>query len=119
MKTIKEKQLEFLEETIKHFNSENRGYDGGRCSYVAQCAVGRKIPMGLCEQLDELDCKSIYPGLRSVTAFEMLPLDLQELGQEFLIQIQALHDVEKNWNHLGLSEAGEMRVKEIKKIFGL
>lgn len=113
---LKEKRLAFLNETVAYYNSQNRGLTKhGACSYVAGCAIGRHCSPELCEQLDgKVDGSVSYFGV-----FELLPDRLQELGQQFLISMQILHDFEHNWDKSGLSEQGHNSVNEIKKSFNL
>jgi hypothetical protein len=118
MKTLKEKQLEFLEETINHFNSENRGYNEykGMCTYSDGCAIGRKLSKELCKTLDK--CEGIT-GVSCKSIFNELPQELRELKQDFLEHIQSLHDHGPYWNKLGLSDIGKNKVNYIKKQFNL
>lgn len=118
METIKSKQLAFLNETISHFNSNNRGYnhERGQCSYVAGCAIGRKLTPELCEKLDN------DPGDKAVSntpIFNQLPDELKELGRDFLSDIQELHDLGSNWNETGLSYQGKKRVNAILTNYNL
>lgn len=123
-KTIQQKRIEFLEETVKYYSEDiNRRCvsAAGRCLYdptkagkehVSEgCAIGRKVSTELQIKLDDIG------GISNCDAFEILPEELQELGQEFLIQIQDLHDFSKNWNELGLSEKGVEMVNIIKRDF--
>lgn len=106
---------EFFDDTIKHFNSNNRGTDSfGGCSYEVGCAIGRHIKdKELCQRLDEQADSSV------TYIFDMLPFELQELGVEFLVSMQSLHDDPSFWDEEGLSAFGEMRAKEIAKEYGL
>ena len=38
--------------------------------------------------------------------FSRLPIELQELGVDFLREVQYLHDIDEFWNEEGLSEKG-------------
>ena len=116
MKSQSELQLAFLEDTIKHYNSTNRGvviYCG--CSYTAGCAIGRHLSKELCEKLD--DCES--NGVSNTLVFNQLPADLQALGQEFLTLIQKLHDSSEYWDEKGLSSKGLEKANNIKDYFKL
>lgn len=106
---IKQRRLELLEETAAHFNSTNRSTnkDGG-CNYYPVnsnsegCAIGRKIAdKEICKLLDS---RGHY--IHRNDAFNLLPKELQELGQEFLKRLQNLHDSEGFWDEKGLTEAG-------------
>lgn len=123
-KTIQQKRLEFLEEMVEYY-SENTNRrcvsESGNCYYnpVAAkkqnisegCAIGRKIPRELQEELDKLG------GVSNNEVFEKLPVELQKLSQNFLTKIQNLHDYSINWNKLGISERGVEEVNDIKAVF--
>lgn len=119
--TIQQKRLQYLEKTINHFNSTNRavlienGYKKG-CLYSHQynggCAIGREIPQELAIQLDDYKAGA---GVSNPNIFAKLPDYLKELGQQFLIDLQRLHDGCKNWCKTGLSKAGKLRAAEIKR----
>ena len=119
MTELQEKQLAFLEETINHFNINNRGYNINisACSYSAGCAIGRNLDIELCKLLDNHECGD--SGIENNEIFELIPTNLQELTQKFLIEIQVLHDSKSSWDENGLSEIGKMNVQSIKKQFKL
>jgi hypothetical protein len=114
MKTLKEKQLVFLEDTVKHYNANNRGMVPGQeymCQYSAidgisdGCAIGRHCSKELCARLDseEFQDKS---GVNNIELFDLLPENLKELGIHFLAKIQGFHDSPNNWTNNGLSAEG-------------
>jgi hypothetical protein len=110
-------QLAFLEDTIKHFNSTNRGVIGGgyTCSYYDGCAIGRHLTKELCIRLDDFE----NSGINHVGIFDLLPQELQALGIKFLSMVQDLHDDEDNWDEKGLTTQGFAVANDIKKYFGL
>jgi hypothetical protein len=111
-------QLAFLEDTIKHFNSTNRGVNTGdryTCSYYAGCAIGRHLPKELCLRLDDFE----NSGINHRGIFDLLPQELQALGMSFLSRVQNLHDDEDNWDEKGLTTQGLEKANVIKKYFGL
>lgn len=120
-KTLKEKQLDLLNETISFFNLGNRciGSDSSTaCFYYYEgkegCAIGRKIEdKELCKSLDK------EGAVTRNYVFNLLPDNLKELGQDFLINVQGLHDTISFWTKTGLSEKGEEKVIEIKNEFEL
>lgn len=125
IKSLKEKQLDFLNETIAFYNSNNRGVGepgvNKSCVYSATatspgCAIGRHIDPDLAKSLDESPTGS---GIVNDPVFNKMPEKLKELTQPFLCQMQSLHDEENFWNENGLSKLGEERVKDIKKTFHL
>lgn len=114
-KTLKEKRLEFLEDTVKHFNLNNRGYNGDSCTYSAGCAIGRHLDKDLCRKLDF----SLLSSVDEMHIFLQLPDNLRELGRNFLYDIQYLHDNRVHWNDTGLSEIGATSVYTIKEKYEL
>jgi hypothetical protein len=110
---IKERQLEVLNDTIKHYNSNNRSFnDDNQCVYYPTknsegCAVGRLVKdKALCK---EMGSATIY------SVFTRLPMELQDLSLPFLNDLQCLHDRKGNWIETGLSENGLEALKHIKK----
>lgn len=121
MDTINKKRLKFLNETIKHFNSTNRAMTPfGRCLYVPiegvseGCAIGRHIKnKALCFKLDGIG------GVGKFEVFVVLPKKLKDLGQDFLAEVQRLHDNKSNWDENGLTHYGNTKVEIIKTDFNL
>lgn len=123
--TIKKRQRDFLSETVNHFNNKNRSVIYGKhgdkkCLYVPiegksdGCAIGRHIAdKKLCEKLD------IEGEIGDSNAFCMLPDNLQELGEDFLSEVQTLHDTDINWNDNGISTLGQYQADSIKIRFDL
>jgi hypothetical protein len=113
MKTIKERRLEILKWEKNNRTSLNRAItSGGTCIYSGEigCGVGRLIEdKDLCAKLDS------FGGLPSV--FEQLPENVRELGQEFLMDLQKLHDYDQHWTGNGLSNAGENFMNELEAIW--
>ena len=115
MKSQSELQLAFLEDTIKHFNSTNRGLSVGRCSYAGGCAIGRHLPKELCKALDSFQPSNVAND----NIFHKLPQELQDLSRVFLEEVQNLHDREDYWDENGITELGLARVARIKAIYKL
>jgi len=111
---IKQRRLEVLEDTCRHFNSKNLAEDGrGVCLYALGCAIGRRIPdLALRERLDRCGISS---SVRNDHIFRLLPAELQELGKDFLSDLQVLHDTKGNWNETGLSNKGKAAAAEIRR----
>lgn len=102
---IKLKQLMFLDDTVKHFNSNNRGVDviNDTCSYTEGCAIGRHLPKELCIRFDsDPNDQCVY----SPNIFNELPDWMKELTSSFLSAIQNFHDDKTCWNEKGLTEYG-------------
>ncbi len=121
IETLKQKQLKVLNDTIKAFNSTNRCTDEkGSCKYYVVnkqgCAIGRLIEdKELCKELDvRPNC-----GVSDDNTFHKLPLQLQDLTQDFLVELQNIHDCASCWDENGLTDIGYSRVKYIKTKFEL
>jgi hypothetical protein len=119
MKT-KQQHIDLLNETAAFYNSKNRSVKyiaPSQCTFFNEgtspgCAIGRLIKdKELCKQLDYMTLTE----LRSFAEiYELLPPELKEYNQEFLIDLQALHDKPENWNESGLSEIGKDRRNHIE-----
>ena len=117
---LKEKQLAVLEETVNHFNRNNRAVKlidkKYKCVYspvegISEgCAVGRLVKdKSLCDKFDERRLSVTSPHV-----YNLLPPEIQELGDGFLRDLQNLHDDEHNWNKTGLSSIGKNEYINIK-----
>ncbi len=121
MKTLKEKQLDFLNETIEHYKTNPRGMKkGSYCSYEHGCAIGRHLNKELAIQLDKLIDIGQNSGVSYSNVFNILPEFLKELKIDFLTRVQKLHDNSLFWTKndsefgFDLSESGESEVNSIK-----
>jgi hypothetical protein len=124
---LKAKRLEFLNETISFYTSENRCIDdNGNCKYYFEgkpgCAIGRHIEdKELCKNLDS-NLPDTFFGGASVSydyIFNELPAHLKILGKEFLHMVQQLHDNADNWDINGITIHGDKSINEIKRKFNL
>lgn len=123
-KTLKKKRLAFLEDTVNHYNSNNRCELRGSCKYSPYtlgientsqgCAIGRYLSKRLAKKFDKLSVVVSNPDV-----YEELPNKLKILGIHFLEDVQYLHDFRDNWDELGLTEDGLMRVEYLKKKYEL
>ena len=120
-------RLEFLEDTIKYYSEDTsrRCLDGGFCLYSPinacnnnseGCAIGRHLTPKLQLLLDKTENNS---SVGNGKVFKKLPKWMRELGQDFLSDMQELHDEEYNWDEGGLTELGKERVQEIKSEYNL
>jgi hypothetical protein len=73
--------------------------EDGSCCYAPVgdsksegCAIGRHLPRALAKKLDAYFVGTVYNS----ELWNMLPRELQSLGQEFLRDIQNLHDNKKS-----------------------
>lgn len=123
----KETRIKLLNDTISHFNSTNRSTKSdGDCTYVAHypetqgCAIGRLIAdKELCKKLDAISGDDGGGSVKNPRVFNMLPKELQDLGQDFLLEIQCLHDNGNYWDENGIAESGLNEVNRIKLKFEL
>lgn len=123
MNDLQQKQLTFLEDTIKFYGEDitRRSVTiHGVCNYNNNgkaCAIGRHLSPELAVILDKYTTNTSGSGVSSDRIFNWLPTELKCLGQSFLIDMQRLHDVDINWelgNGKGLSETGTRYVEYIK-----
>lgn len=96
---------EFLLDTVKYYSRDtNRRCKKDRCYYSPNsadkegisegCAIGRHLSPELQRKLDSLEDS----GVAYEHIFQLLPSSLQELGQEFLADVQCFHDADRFWN---------------------
>lgn len=125
---LKRSQLAFLNKTIKHFNSTNRSIDLTKneiqCVYYhpkfGGCAIGIHVPIDVRKKLDQVEPEEeVGMSILNDEIFSMIPMKMQKLGQNFLSEIQSLHDIKMNWNENGLTEFGKNNVQIIKQSFEL
>lgn len=124
MTELQQKQLNFLTDTVNHYNINNRGINPktGKCSYEYGCAIGRHLDQNLAKRFDYFPLGvNLFAGVRinNEIAFNELDPKLKELGRMFLFEIQQLHDNARNWNKHGLSEYGQNNLNELKTYYGL
>lgn len=106
---------DFLDNMIAYYSEDpvhRRSKDEkGWCCYRDwrgnKCAIGRWIP-------DESYCKSME-GFRVCAIMEDLPSHVQALGEDFLMDVQQLHDGDHNWCETGLSNEGKVKLGKITK----
>lgn len=100
---IKAKRREILEWERDNRTLKNRAHSGHSCYYYLEgtpgCAVGRLISEDLAKLLNN---RGTANGI-----FDKLPIDVQELGKDFLWAIQQFHDTATNFNDDGLVDAGK------------
>lgn len=123
-KTLEQKRLDFLNDTVSYYSADtsrrcfrvitgNTGYTFNRCMYRYNgktCAIGRHIAD------DQYHPTIEGCSVKQQTVFNLLPLNVQELGEHFLIDIQTLHDIDSYWeSESGLTEEGAKAVEKIIK----
>lgn len=76
----------------------------GKPAVHTGCAIGILIPRKLAAHLDSfLNSAVCYDEV-----FALLPPHTRALGQEFLSELQALHDCARNWKHPHSNPAGPL-----------
>lgn len=118
-------KLEFLKDTVNHFNSENRCESNGSCLYTPYstetqgCAIGRFLTPEAQVAYDESsECAINYVFARDLLR-SLAPEWMQKMPVKFLLAVQLLHDISSNWDSNGLTVKGWERVKEICTIYNL
>lgn len=113
---------EFLEDTIAYYSEDvnRRCIKGTKCLYSPLnadkkgiskgCAIGRHLDEELQLTLDDAD----YTAVDGDEVFDSLPTWMQDLGQDFLYDVQRLHDLKNYWSDKGLSSDG-LKFVEITK----
>lgn len=114
-------RLNFLLDTAEYYNSKNRAIGKDKlCVYSCTnesegCAIGRFLTKAMARKFDNYSNSSIQNN----EIFNSLPEDLRNLGQDFLLKIQELHDGKSYWTLKGLSSDGKTKVQNIKNKFYL
>lgn len=113
MKTIKQQRLDLLNETVSYYSEDinKRAIKDNFCYYYQadtghKCAIGRHINYQdyLNNKLDEgFTVKEYY-------IFALLPEHIRRLNEDFLYEVQRLHDGEDYWDVNGLSDKGKYKV---------
>jgi hypothetical protein len=120
MKKLKVSQTrqELLNNTIAFYSEDvtRRAFDEGAgvCMYHTadgrNCAIGRELknPSTFGVATDSVD-----EGVGSLALMIELPKRLSSMGEDFLTDIQMLHDTEFYWGRDGLTLGGEGKVNSI------
>lgn len=113
--TLSERRLAFLEDTVKHFNINNRGYKPDACLYAEGCAIGRHLTERNAKTLDKWP--DLIDNILKDYRAKYIPKWMRELGADFLRQVQRLHDTSGNWDDDGLTDWGKKEYAQIKRDF--
>lgn len=120
---VSKTRQELLDNTINHFNIENRGIkpdcDATVCLYYCyannkRCAIGIEVNKKTAIALQKENKPVSY-----TYSFNLLPKRLRNMGRSFLESIQNLHDKSENWTKEGLSLKGKIFVEDIKTTYKL
>lgn len=126
LQELKQKRKEFLEDTWQYYAEDvsRRAIEGilsdvtkSCCKYKTsdgrKCAIGRHIPDSSYDFY--IEGQNIIGGQLD----GIIPATISALGNEFLQEVQQLHDCNDNWYKLGLSSLGEENVARIMDIYCL
>jgi hypothetical protein len=86
------------------------------------CMIGYHLDACLQEKLDNLDKEDMDlegTGVDEKEIFKLLPDWMKELGQDFLIDTQSLHDKAQNWGVNELTWVGKIQLSNIIENYGL
>lgn len=101
----------FLEETVNHYNSNNRSAgSAGGCAYIPLegvqsegCAIGRKLPKSYKKKINRDGPSGFNFGNVGVLFIALgTPRYFKGMPLAFLERVQLLHDGDSNWNIFGL-----------------
>ena len=116
------KQLRLLKETVDYYSVDpinRRSLLPGSllCVYSPHaksqgCAIGRLISKELAKYFDRDSPAIGTPVVDDV--FHELPIDLQKLGLNYLVELQVFHDSHLFWNTKGLTIKGTHQLNSIR-----
>ena len=115
----------FLGHTINFYHTKNRAVHPDHfCVYGVLenspgCAIGKHMTAENAKKLDDAGCDISVSWIYSEGHKDTLPLWMQDLGEEFLHNVQDIHDNDFYWNDKGLSEQGIEKTNQIIDAFGL
>lgn len=126
MNELAQKRLAFLKETAAHYNSTNRCSTAQGCRYSPVtlhlqgksegCAIGRKLDPELALALDNTPHGGVVNAAR---IWKQLPAWMQELEEDFLRDVQQLHDTSDYWDDNGISKLGKIWFDNIIRKYGI
>lgn len=115
---LQELMLQVLTETVAFYGenpSEKRSKNDGHCYYLSasgkRCAMGRLLD----ERYTRADLSEFEGKDSSCIPSYMIKKEYKELSTDFLVELQILHDSNKNWNSSEISEIGAQKVELIKQ----
>jgi hypothetical protein len=115
---LSQTRQELLDNTVAFYSEDvtRRAFDKekGQCMYHTEdgrnCAIGREL-----RYPENFGVKEGMPdaGIGENDLFDSLPKRLRSMGQDFLSDIQHLHDHKSYWGDNELSMAGESFVAQL------
>lgn len=120
---LKERQESFLNATIEYYGKDPSKFrcldDYLGCRYrpienteTKGCAIGRYLN---CDTQISLDAIGAIDDVYLDSKENLLPEWMRDLGENFLMDVQTLHDTNAYWNDSGLSSKGKDWANHIKK----
>jgi hypothetical protein len=126
----------FLLDTLEHYSEFDRcKNDKSGCYYSPErlkkeggyddsntkgCAIGRHLTPELQMELDNLLLsKFLGTGVSTNDVFDKLPEDMKGLGQDFLRDVQDIHDDDRYWSGRSISDIGIVRLGGLIRTFKL
>lgn len=124
-RSVREKKLALLHNTVNHFNLKNRSVNKG-CHYSRYsladhtqsegCAIGRLLADDIALRFDALQLNKKFTLQNIIENTNYMPEYLKTLGTAFLQLLQNLHDSVDNWTDTGISDEGKTEACIIKKL---
>ncbi len=125
--TLREKQEAFINDTVAYYSADpaaRRNFVPDRgCFYKAVrpssegCAIGRHLTEDLCTELDCIDDNYTTDdgtGVNNTDVFNKLPARLRKLTQQFLTDMQQMHDHNVYWVGEGFEQRRENYLRTIR-----
>lgn len=115
LKSEPKSKLDIINETVAHYNSENRGTDQhGYCEYFSE-ETGNACAVGRCMKNPKKGYEGTFDDLVAGN-FKQTDLKPEYRGhcKEFWGDLQSLHDDESNWTKKGLAARAKKLVSELK-----
>ena len=113
---LKAARQKFIDEKLQYYiddPSRRAVDDDGNCFYRSpegkQCIIGSCIPETVYERSME------NKTLENNEVQEKLPVEILNLGIDFLAEVQLFHDNNYYWTDSGLSESGINQLETIKR----
>ena len=96
--SLKEKRRALIEDTKKYYTVDK----------TKACAIGRLLPQATIDTIYAQGRQNkIVSELYEIKNLSyLIKLDGKGIGEPFLVDLQAFHDTEENWNDNGISQAG-------------
>lgn len=117
MEALYLKRTKFLEDFLEYYQGHaktrrNIYNNRGRWTPIPTskgCAISRYLPLELSKFIDSQGLNSVNHDL----VFNLLPNEIKELGQDFLLSMQVLHDTDEFWDGDILSIRGHAEMNTL------